>query len=642
MRIPENKIEEIRLASNIVDVISEVVQLRKRGRNYIGLCPFHNEKTPSFTVSEDKQIYHCFGCHSGGNAFKFLMEYSKISFVEAIQELAGKAGIQLDVEEDASKPEEQSEQEILYDINNAAGRYFSDNLLNSIEGEFARSYFENRKIKVKTMREFGLGYALPDRDSFVEFARSKKIDLEKAVYLGIIGRYNDGKLYDRLAGRIIFPIFSPNGRVVAFAGRILEKKENTGKYINSPESQVYYKSKILYGLSHAKDEIRRLDKAIIVEGYMDLISLYQAGIKNVVAVSGTALTDEQVQLLSRYTKNVVLLFDADTAGIKASMRSIEILLRKDMEIKIASLPGGEDPDSYVNNYGKEKFEDVIKAAQNFLEYQSAYYEKLGMFDDPAKTAEAIRDLVKPVALISDELKRTLLIKSISKKFNLREMLMESELEKVLAKNAKQASLPDRNKITPVIPEPEPQPDEDFNGDGEENKPKQVLSTEEYSVERDIVKLLFEGDKKTLDIVFAQVHPDDFLFEAHKKIVMDVYSIYLEEENVEPDYLISKQQDGLLQNYLRELIIDSYYISKRWDTIESKENILEKLMNDALKLFLLRKLKREIDTNHAYLKDAVDPVEEKEILTNIKELTTEMHILIGDSYRNFIDLTTRKN
>src|SRR5690606_37841095 len=195
----------------------------------------------------------------------------------------------------------------------------------------------------------------------------------------------------KFAGRIIFPIFSPNGRVVAFAGRILDNREGTAKYLNSPESQIYHKGKILYGLSHAKDEIRRLDKAIIVEGYMDLISLYQNGIKNVVAVSGTALTEDQVQLLSRYTKNVVLLFDADTAGIKASMRSIELLLKKDMEIKIVSLPKDEDPDSFINNFGKEKFEELILNAQNFLEYQTTYYESLGMFEDPAKTTEAVRD-----------------------------------------------------------------------------------------------------------------------------------------------------------------------------------------------------------------------------------------------------------
>ncbi|WP_304132179.1 DNA primase, partial [Ignavibacterium album] len=384
MRISESKIEEIRNAANIVDVVSEYVQLRKRGRNYIGLCPFHSEKTPSFTVSDEKQIYHCFGCHNGGNVFKFLMEYKKISFIEAVQELAEQFGIELNY--DDSVPEGQSEQEILFDINTEVARYFSNNLLNDGEGQIARDYFQKRNIKVQTMRAFGLGYALNGWENLVSFLKQKNIDLEKALQLGLIGRNKDGRVYDKLAGRIIFPIFSPNGRVVAFAGRKLREDDTGGKYINSPESIIYVKGRILYGLSFAKDEIRKLDKAIIVEGYMDLISLYQAGIKNVVAVSGTALTDDQAQLLSRYTKNVVLLFDADTAGISASMRSIEILLRKDFDVKIATLPSGEDPDSFVNKYGKDEFEEVIKRSENFLEYQTAYYEKQGMFNDPTKAA----------------------------------------------------------------------------------------------------------------------------------------------------------------------------------------------------------------------------------------------------------------
>ncbi len=345
MNISERKIEEIRSAVNIVDVISDKVTLRKRGKNFLGLCPFHNEKTPSFTVSEDKQIYHCFGCHNGGNAFKFLMEYEKISFVEAVQELAQQAGINIEYNDEGAE-ERQSEQEILYDINSIVGRYFSDNLRLSDEGEIGRKYFEKRNIKDKTIREFGLGYSFASKDNLVNFLSAKKVDLEKALQLGLIGKANDGRLYDKFSGRIIFPIFSSHGRVIAFAGRILEKRDNAAKYLNSPESIIYYKGKILYGLSHAKDEIRKRNKAILVEGYMDLISLYQNGIKNVVAVSGTALTDDQVQLLSRYTKNVFLLFDADTAGIKASMRSIELLLKKDIEIKIISLPSGEDPDSY--------------------------------------------------------------------------------------------------------------------------------------------------------------------------------------------------------------------------------------------------------------------------------------------------------
>ena len=239
---------------------------------------FHSEKTPSFTVTEEKQIFHCFGCHAGGNVYKFLMDYKKISFIEAVQEIAEQQGIEISYDDEGFN-EKQSEQEILYDINTEAARYFSNNLLNDAEGEIARNYFQKRNLKVQTMRAFGLGYAHNGWENLVNFLKEKNIDLEKALQLGLIGRNNDGRVYDKLAGRIIFPIFSPNGRVVAFAGRKLREDDSGGKYINSPESIIYIKGRILYGLSHAKDDIRKLDKAIIVEGYMDLISLYQAELK---------------------------------------------------------------------------------------------------------------------------------------------------------------------------------------------------------------------------------------------------------------------------------------------------------------------------------------------------------------------------
>uniref|UniRef100_A0A7V2ZHF5 DNA primase n=1 Tax=Ignavibacterium album TaxID=591197 RepID=A0A7V2ZHF5_9BACT len=550
MRISESKIEEIRNAANIVDVVSEYVQLRKRGRNYIGLCPFHSEKTPSFTVSDEKQIYHCFGCHNGGNVFKFLMEYKKISFIEAVQEIAEQYNIELKY--DDSYPEAQSEQEILFDINTEVARYFSNNLLNDEEGQIARDYFQKRNIKVQTMRAFGLGYALNGWENLVSFLKQKNIDLEKALQLGLIGRNKDGRVYDKLAGRIIFPIFSPNGRVVAFAGRKLREEDTGGKYINSPESIIYVKGKVLYGLSFAKDEIRKLDKAIIVEGYMDLISLYQAGIKNVVAVSGTALTDDQVQLLSRYTKNVVLLFDADTAGISASMRSIEILLRKDFDVKIATLPSGEDPDSFVNKYGREEFEEVIKRAENFLEYQTAYYEKQGMFDDPTKAAEAIRDLVKPIAIIDDELKRNILIKTISRKFNLREKLLEKELEKALEQEKKSA----RTQTQRIYKE-EIKSAETLIAPQIRKVPPQV-----YNTEKEIIKLLFENDETIFEIITGNMEPEIFELELHRKILSDVKEYYHEKHNLNPADLIALFDDDI-QSYLRGITIEQHTISQSW-------------------------------------------------------------------------------
>ena len=617
MRIPENKIEEIRSSADIVDFISEFVQLRKRGKNFIGLCPFHTEKTPSFTVSEDKQIFHCFGCHTGGNIYKFLMEYEKISFIEAVQEVAARVGINLEYEEDTTGKE--SEQEILYEINVQAARYFSDNLLNSPEGEIARKYFHERKIKPQTMRAFGLGYAENGWENFVEFAKSKKIDLERAVQLGLIGEQKDGRLFDKFSDRIIFPIFSANGRVIAFAGRILENKEGSAKYLNSPESLIYVKGRILYGLSFAKDEIRKLDKAILVEGYMDLISLYQSGIKNVVAVSGTALTEDQVQLLSRYTKNVVLLFDADTAGIKASMRSIELLLKRDIEVKIVTLPSGEDPDSYINKYGKEEFDELIRKAQNFLEYQTAYYESNGFFDDHKKTAEAIRELVKLLALIEDELKRNLLLKSIAKRFNLREKLLETELEKIIQTQVKQEST--RQVVK----------------DGRPNKEKTGLhfATLEsktginYILEKELVKLLFEGNKEIIELIFNQFSPDDFNYQYHQNLVSAVYEVYQDSEDLTASSLVAKVKDEEEQAYLLEITFDKYSISKTWDELNpvfEDEKLLYKFALDTIKNFKIAKIEEKMAANHERVEQAESEQEKLEIMKENMELEKEKKII----------------
>jgi DNA primase len=620
MRISENKIEEIRSAASIVDVISGYVQLRKRGKNFLGLCPFHSEKTPSFTVSEEKQIFHCFGCHTGGNVFKFLMEYEKISFVEAVQELAEELGIPLDYDQQESE-EKQTEQEVLYDINTEAARYFSNNLLNSSEGEAALTYFQNRKIKPGTMRAFGLGYAFNGWDNFIHFIQEKKIDIERSIQLGLIGKSADGRLYDKFSSRIIFPIFSPNGRVVAFAGRILENKEGAAKYLNSPESLIYTKGRILYGLSHAKDEIRRIDKAILVEGYMDLISLYQNGIKNVVAVSGTALTEEQVQLLSRYTKNVVLLFDADTAGIKAAMRSIELLLKRDFEIKIIALPEGEDPDSYVNNYGKEKFEELIKSAKNFLEYQSEYYESQGMFDDPAKTTEAIRDLVKPLALINDDLKANLLIKNIAKKFNLREKLLEAELDKIKSGLTRQNALEIDRQQKKVV-----------------EKEKTILKSEEkissemISLEKEIIKLLLEGDRGIIEFIIQHIKPDEFKVRVHEEIADLIHSAFLQDQDLTAGAIIDKLEDEDHKLYARELTFEKYQISKSWEDINpslSNEKILKKYSFDAVRKFKLKQVEEKISELNKGLSQITDEDEKIDLMKEIRELSREKQLIKED-------------
>ena len=593
MRISENKIEEIRSSASIVDIISEYVQLRKRGKNFIGLCPFHSEKTPSFTVSEEKQIFHCFGCHTGGNVFKFLMEYKKISFIESVQELAEQQGIEIEYDQSVYT-EQQSEQEILYDINTEAARYYLNNLLNDDEGEVAKKYLEKRNIKVQTMRTFGLGYSLRGWENLLNFLKGKGLDIEKCIHLGLIGRTSDGRLHDKLPGRLIFPIFSPNGRVVAFAGRVLDPNEKGGKYINSPESLIYIKGRTLYGLSLAKDEIRRIDKVILVEGYMDLISLYQSGIRNVVAVSGTALTDEQAQLLSRYTKNVVLLFDADTAGIKASMRSIEILLKKDMEVKIVSLPSGEDPDSYVNKFGKESFEELVKKAENFLEYQTHYFESQGKFDDPASATEAIRELVKPVALVGDELKRNLLIRNIAKKFSLREKLLESELNKQMEQVKRfERSSPSTKEVSQTRKEDTNLIDSN----------KITVSPSLYNLEKEIIKILFEGNVAIIEFILKFIKPADLLIDKHTKLVSVVYQEYENSGELNPTQLFANINDEELEEYAREITFEKYSVSSNWEDRFpgiTADMIEQKYAQDLVQKFLVEKLEQRIQSNHREL------------------------------------------
>jgi DNA primase len=614
MRIPESKIEEIRNSVDIVDVISQHVQLRKRGKNFVGLCPFHSEKTPSFTVNEEKQIFHCFGCHTGGNVFKFLTEFHKISFVEAVQELAEQQGITIEFDKQ-EYTEQQSEQEILYDINTEAARYFLNNLLNDEEGEFARKYLQERNIKTQTLRSFGLGYALRGWENLINYAKSRNLNIDKCIQLGLIGKNSEGKLYDKFPGRLIFPIFSPNGRVVAFAGRVLDPNDTGAKYINSPESLIYIKGRILYGLSFAKDDIRRLDKAIIVEGYMDLISLYQSGIKNVVAVSGTALTDDQVQLLSRYTKNVVLLFDADVAGIKASMRSIEILLKRDMEVKIVSLPKGEDPDSYVNKYGKEEFEELIKRAENFLEYETRYYETQGKFDDPATAAEAIRELVKPVALINDELKRNLLIKNIAQKFNLREKLLESELDKQI-KQVKRFEKADSKVLQ--------------NRKAEETTATLIDAVPEispvlYNLEREIIKLLFEADRSVAELIFNYLHPEDFSNSLNRELFERVKDEFENEDNFTTSGLVSVLKDERKETYVRELTFDKYSVSSSWEErfpSITAEMTMMRFAKDTVMKFVMERIEKNIQSNRREIELSDDERKQIELMKSNNELERE--------------------
>ncbi len=590
MRIPETTIEEIRSSANIVDLISGYVQLRKRGKNFIGLCPFHQEKTPSFTVSEEKQIFHCFGCHAGGNIFKFLMEYKSISFVEAVQEVAESVGITINVEEE-SYSSDNSELEELYEINVIAAKYFSNNLISKEAINIASEYLEQRNIKLKYQKIFGLGYAPPGWDNFVKYATEQKLDLEKVKMLGLIDSKDNGQYYDKFRNRIIFPIFSPNGRVIAFGGRVFQGEDNVAKYLNSPESTIYVKRKSLYGLFHSKDEIRKQNKAILVEGYMDVIALYQHGIKNVIASSGTSLTEEQVRLLSRYTKNIVVIFDADTAGKKAALRSIEILLKQDFEVTVLSLPEGEDPDSYVNKFGEKQFIETVHTAKNFLEYQTEQYKESGMFENPSTEAEAIRELVKSASFVNDELKRSLLLKSISRKFNLREKLLENELNKFIAQNNKYA----QRKPAKYNGKPK-QPAEKNN--------EAIFEKKYRPIEKDFIKLLFEGNEEIIGLIFDTILPEDFTNKTLGSLAKIVYDSYMA-GNFSTAAMVEKIEDENVKDYIISLSLNEYQISTNWHERSTTGKIEKDLLTqtkDLIKKYQLLKIDEQIIENNSKIEN----------------------------------------
>jgi DNA primase len=626
MRIPEHKIEEIRNAADIVDIVSAHVHLKKRGKNFIGLCPFHQEKTPSFTVSDDKQIYHCFGCGAGGNVFKFLMEFKNISFVEAVEEIADHLGIKIEIENTQSDAQ-QNELEELYELNVLAARFFSDNLLKSSEGEQAREYLKRRNIKPQTQKIFGIGYAPYGWDNFLSHAKENKVDLTKAKILGLIDINDKGEYYDKYRGRVIFPIFSPNGRVIAFGGRVLENQENAAKYLNSPESQIYSKRRSLYGLFHSKDDIRKLDRAILVEGYMDLVSLFQAGVKNVVASSGTSLTEEQVQLLSRFTKNIIILFDADPAGQKASLRSIEILLKQDFEVKVIALPKGEDPDSFIIKFGKEKFDEEVIRAKNFLEYQTAQFEEQGLFEDSADMTKAIRDLVKTLALVSDELKRNLLMKTIAKRFNLREKLIESELNIFLNQQTE--------RISPIGVRPEQRIA------AQQSAEQLTLTTKtenENPYEKELVRLLYSGDEPVISHILDNLSLENFSNHTLRKLAEIVHAGF-DEQKISPAYLIDKIPDENLREFIFDLTLSDETISKKWDELSFNGKIEKDTLEyakETVRNFLLYQIDLQIKLNNQFITDSRDERLHLEMMKRNNELYEEKKSLLESKPKNNID------
>ncbi len=426
--VPQEKISEIKSRINIVDLISEYVTLKKAGRNFVGLCPFHKEKTPSFSVNPEKQIFYCFGCGEGGDIFAFLMKINGTGFAEAVRQLAGKAGIDIPPGKmTGAERTVRTEKEKLYRINAIAMEYFSGNLA-SDNGRAVRSYLDKRKIGNTITSEFRLGYSPEGWNHLVSYLEGKRVPLELAAKTGLIIPKNNGGFYDRFRGRLMFPIEDLSDRVVAFGGRALG--DDMPKYLNSPESPVYTKGRILYGISKAKESIRSKDYVIIVEGYIDLLSLYDAGVINVVATLGTALTREQVELIRRFTRNVAVIFDPDEAGRHAVERSLKLFLEENMHARIIVLPEKHDPDDYVKKYGSEALENMITHSPMMVDY---YIEEImGNSDTLEDNLDISREATAFIRAISDRVEQNLFIKRVSEKLGIDQKLLKEKVRETSA------------------------------------------------------------------------------------------------------------------------------------------------------------------------------------------------------------------
>lgn len=444
MRIPEETVERIRQSTDILEVINDFVSLKKRGSNYIACCPFHNEKTPSFNVNPVRQIYKCFGCGKAGDAVRFVMDIENIGYGEALRYLAKKYGVE--IEEQEQTPEDllrQNERESLLIVLNFAKTFFQETLLNTDEGKgIGLSYFRERGFTNPTIDAFELGYTLDQWSALLQEGQRRGYSTELLEKAGLIltKEGTDGgkqKMFDRFRGRVMFPIHNVSGRVIAFGARILKVDKTQPKYLNSPETTVYHKSQVLYGIFQAKQAIRQEDVCYLTEGYTDVISLHQAGIKNVVASSGTSLTTEQIRLIARFTPNVTILYDGDAAGIKAALRGLDMVLEEGLNLKLLLLPDGEDPDSYVHKLGAEAFKSYINEhSQDFIDFKaSRWLTEAG--DNPLKRAEGISDVCASITKIPDLLKRQTLSQRVAQIFHVSEQSVISEINRLLRKQQDQ-------------------------------------------------------------------------------------------------------------------------------------------------------------------------------------------------------------
>lgn len=620
-------IQQIQSRIDIVDVVGNFVRLRKRGGNYLGLCPFHNEKTPSFTVSPTKEIYKCFGCGKSGNSISFIMEHEKYSYVEALKWLAHRYNIE--IEETDVNPEQKQRlllHESLFAINNFAKNYFSDQLFNTEEGnDVALSYLKHRGFREEIIKKFNIGFNPSENSAFANAAIKAQYSKENLVSAGLIAERN-GKIYDSYRGRIIFPIHNQSGKILGFGARLIGKNDKAPKYINTPENEIYVKGKILYGIYFARQAIDKADECLLVEGYTDVISLHQSGIENVVASGGTALTPDQLRLIKKFTNNLTIIYDGDSAGIKAALRGLDLALEEGLDVKLLLIPDNEDPDSYVNKVGAAKFSDFIKEnKKDFVLFQlEVMLQEAG--NDISKKSAVVNHIAATLAKLNkveDFIKRQDYVRKISQTLNIEEEGLNDLVNKLL-----------REKVNKVLP---PVGEKLFSGEPSAvpEVEEEVAISESDKFEFAVLRALIEFGLKewegesVADHIFKEIEDNELEFGNENNL--KVYNLYREWylNGSKPDASgFLYYDDREISSHVVQILDLQVEISPNWKDhydgkIFTREDLYKEEVRYALIYLKLRKVKSLIRVNQQEMQKA--DTEEQIIILKTHQLLKVLEI-----------------
>jgi len=630
--IDRQTIDRIFSAADIVEVISEFVSLKKSGQNYKGLSPFKNEKTPSFFVSPAKGIFKCFSSGIGGNVVNFLMEHEKLSYPEALRYLARKYNIEIfEKEETVEEQQLKNERESLLALNEFAGRHFSS-LLKTEEGKaIGKSYFLERGLRDASIEKFQLGYAREDKTAFTKSALDKGFKLDYLIKSGLTIQKDNDYRVDRFHGRVIFPIHGLSGQIIGFAGRILKKDDKAAKYINSPESEIYHKSQVLYGLFFAKLAVTKVDKCFLVEGYTDVISMFQSGIENVVASSGTSLTTEQIRLLKRFTRNVTVLYDGDEAGIKASIRGIDILLEEGMNVRVVLLPRDEDPDSYARSHSSVEFMKFIEENEcDFITFKTKLLLKEAE-KDPIRKSTLISDIVRSIAVIPESIPRSVYIRECSRMLDVDEKTLITETAKIRRSHLEQKTRQSGGYYE--IPSFEPKV-----------VPQLPVVQEKYQAEKEVIRLLLVHGNQTFtfkdadhnlheitvkEYLLHEIENDELEFNhpVYYQIFNEFKEYYYKNESLPEKYFVFHTDNVVSSTVVDLLTSHNYNLSKIWHRFEnyvaSEDMKLAEIVPEALMAFKINRVLRMLKETENSLKTAqenndsinIDALQNKYIILN---------------------------